>query len=143
MQEARTARSNIAVVFNPYVAEPGVPPFIVTMTPVRRPGDNVAEIQSFDFLANTLRRKILERLRPSRPGWSDARFRRQVNGSLMMQNVSVNTSNTFTADVPLNEINAETFMDHFQRPTANGSTPIIELWQVEWSYWINPASIQV
>jgi len=141
VDQALTSRSNIAVVFNPDPSHDDMPS-IVTMTPIRRPGDDVSQLQSFDFLADALRRKVLQRLR-AYTSWTDERLRRQVNGALMMQNIEGNHSNTFTDDVALNDINGETFMEHFQRPTASGSSPAIELWEVEWHYWINPASIQV
>lgn len=139
VQGPRNQRSNIAVVFN--TDDENVMPSIVTMTPVRRPGDDVSQLSSFDYLARALKRKILQRLR-AYLGWTNERLLKVVNGSLMMRNITGN-GQTFTDDVSLRDINGETFMDHFARPTASGSAPDLEIWQVEWNYWINPASIQI
>ncbi len=135
---ANRANNNLVPVYE--VDYIGNRPNTVSIRPVRRAGRNVDTTRSFALLANGLRTRVIRELRDFL-GWNTTQVRRNVTGTLMMYNRD-NIDHTYTADFRVVDIVGNSFEDHFERATGNGSNAIIDLYSVEWRFWINPASFQ-
>ena len=57
-----------------------------------------------------------------------------------MQNLG-DSNHAHTEDVTLKDLNSETITEIFDRAKADGSNPDLLIHEVEWHYWINPASL--
>jgi hypothetical protein len=117
-----------------------LPPRTVTLIPRRLIGDDYPPEILFSF-ASELRLQVLDSV--------DLWFRRnnyvldptRIQGALMMYNHE-NVEHTYLDHLSLNDLNGETFINMFERATGNGSNPDLLIRDVDWRFWINPASIQ-
>lgn len=115
-------------------------PSRITLIPARLIGE-VYDEAAVDFMARSLQREVLTQLRRAFPNRTEEMLRR-TNGSFMMMNHE-NENHTYVESIPVTDIDLNTFMNAFERATSTGSNPDLQLRDVDWSYWINPASLQV
>jgi hypothetical protein len=115
-------------------------PSNITMIPGRLVGEVYNE-ETLRYMANRLRREVLTLLRRAYPNRSESMLQRAY-GNLLMQNHE-NENHTYSTDIPVTEITMETFLDSFDRAASTGSNPNIQIRDVDWIYWINPASLNV
>ena len=113
----------------------------ITLRPIRRAGDRYANLAIFNAFASRLRSDIYRNVRAQRPGWSDVRIRNQLRVSIFMTNWTNLGQSSVEEDVQITNINGHTFVDMFERATANGSNPTLDIYDVMWKVWINPASL--
>ncbi len=140
LPRALRANNNVRVVFD--IQHAGLRPSVITIRPIQQPGVNVDDLRTFNFLANGLRLRIIRELNTAL-GWNQIQIRNQIRGSLIMAN-RLNPDHTATLNnIRVGDINAGILLQAFEVATANGSNPDLSLSDVEWRYWINPATFQV
>ena len=113
----------------------------ITIRPIRRAGDRVANIDILAAFAERLSTDIYANVRAQRPGWSDERILHQLRISIFMTNWTNLGQSAVQEDEPISFLTGDLFVDMFQRATANGSNPTLSIYDVIWRVWINPASL--
>lgn len=113
----------------------------VTLRPVRRAGDRFATVAIFDSFARRLRSEVYRNIRAQRPGWTDHRIRQRLRVSIFMFNGNNEGRTTNFDDVRLPFVNGDIFLDMFDRATAEGSNVDLDIYDVAWKVWVNPASL--
>lgn len=116
-------------------------PHTITITPVRRAGEEVTEDQVFTTVADALQSRVLTALHPFRQLWNGRTIRRTVTGILQMTNID-DSRHAHTEDLNLVDMNSRVIADIFHRASGAGSNPHLSIYSVEFSYWINPLSYQ-
>lgn len=96
----------------------------------------------FYMAATLLQEEVVRAVKVYRPNWTNGQIFDRVRGSLMMQNWD-NEGHTWIDDATLQDINSVNFKNTFARARANGSNPALQVLDVDWRYWINPASLLV
>lgn len=135
----RSPGRSVRVGFDVVNVTGGTRPSIITLIPARLVGE-IYDEETLRFMAIRLRSEILRLLRRSFPTMSERSLGR-VSGTLMMQNHD-NESHTYMENVSVGEISPELFIQSFENATGAGSNPDLQIRDVDWSYWINPASLQ-
>ena len=112
----------------------------VILRPIRQAGRNHQNIDIFRHFADRLRTEIYADLRPT--GISDATIRNRVRVSVFMNNWNNPGNNARRQNILVRDLNNTLFMDMFEDALANGSNPDLDIYDVIWKVWINPASVQ-
>jgi hypothetical protein len=129
-----------SVVFEIYPEEHTLrPPQTVTMRPANLIGEVWTE-QTLANLSSRLQREVFRLIRRHHLVWSDERVL-NTRGTLMMYNRE-NEEHTHTEAVAVGDINYELFTSTFSKATGSGSNPNLQVNDVVWKYWINPASLR-
>lgn len=116
-------------------------PTHITITPVRRAGENVTETEVFATIADALRSLVLLTLQPYRQLWTRNSIRRAVTGILQMRNID-DQRHAHTEDLNLADLETSSIAEIFHRATGAGSNPHLSIYMVEFTYWINPLSFE-
>lgn len=138
-------RSNgrVRVLFDNEYAASGRPTMIM-MRPIRQAGSSVTDLNIFRSLQTQMVREIIRVVRQY-TGWSSRQTRLLTSGALMMDNIT-NDGSTFSDNVELTrfDVNQEDlFLDTFERASGAGSNPDLNVYNVEWRFFIRQASITV
>jgi hypothetical protein len=118
-------------------------PEFVNVIPSTRINDN--ELPDFALLylvAERLNEEVYQAVRRYRPTWSRTQVANRVNGYLEMRNY-FNDHHAFENDVTTENFNARFLLDMFERAQHAESNPNLRLLDVDWIFWINPASLEV
>ena len=113
----------------------------VTLRPVRRAGDRYANPSILKSFAKRLRSEIYRNVRAQMPGWTDFRIRQRLRVSMFMLNSNDEGRTNARRDIRLMDINEHTAMEMYEEATAEGSNPNLDIYQITWKIWINPASL--
>lgn len=113
----------------------------VTIRPVRRAGERFATVAVFKSFAKRLRSEVYRNVRQHMRGWTDHRIRQQLRLSLMMYNRNNEGRTTTWNDLKMSDIHGDTMLSMFEKATAEGSNTDLDIYDVEWKIWINPASL--
>lgn len=138
---AASRRNHQARIELDYVIRPDGLISYVTLRPVRRAGDRFATAAVFRSFAARLRSEVYRNIRRQMVGWTDYRIRRMVRVSLFMYNANNEGRTSSRIDLNLMGINEETLVDMFENATGAGSNPDLDVYDVVWKVWINPASV--
>ena len=139
--EPASRRNHQARVSLDYVMRPDGLISYVTLRPVRRAGDRFATAAIFRSFAARLRSEIYRNVRQQMVGWTDHRIRRMVRVSLFMYNSSNEGRTNARVDINLMGINEDTLVEMFENATAAGSNTDLDIYDIEWKVWLNPASV--
>ncbi len=139
MQDPLNDDSNAVFVFDDQSI--GAAPKSSTMRPIRRAGNNVPEIRIMELIADTLRRRMIQRVRTF-TGWTDHQIRTRIRGSLQMNNID-GGRHAHNENLTLSELTTERIFEILERATGQGSNPDLTIYHVEWMYWINPLTLHV
>lgn len=124
-----------------YVMRPDGLISYVTLRPVRRAGDRFATVAIFRSFAARLRSEIYRNVRQQMVGWTDHRIRQMVRVSLFMYNSSNEGRTNARVDLYLMGVNEDALVEMFENATAAGSNTDLDIYDVEWKVWLNPASV--
>ena len=114
-------------------------PDTITITPTARGGIMISEARVFTQVGDALRAAIYQELRPYRQLWTNNNLRRNVTGILQMNNID-DSRHAHTEDIEVSNINFEAIQEIFFKATGAGSNPDLTIYNVEFTYWINPLS---
>lgn len=123
-----------------YVMRPDGLLSYVTLRPVRRAGDRFATAAIFRSFASRLRSEIYRNVR-RQTEWTDHRIRRMVRVSIFMYNSNNEGRTSARVDIDLMGVNEDTLVEMFENATAAGSNTDLDIYDVEWKVWLNPASV--
>jgi hypothetical protein len=142
-EEPAPATSNnarITVVIEPTITDAQQRPKEIIVRPIRRAGARFFDDQlnAFERMATVLRRSVLQAVRPYFLNLNDNQIKQRVRGNLIMQNFG--NGRAIRDSTTLNRIDEFAFEELFQRPITAGSNPDLSIYDVYWSFWINPAS---
>jgi len=112
----------------------------VTLRPMRQAGRRFQTVDIFRNFADRLRTEIYRDLRPA--GLADHAIRNRARVSVFMNNWNNPGNNARRQNILVRELNNDLFTDMFEDALANGSNPDLDIYDVIWKVWINPASIQ-
>jgi len=93
----------------------------------------------FTTIGDALRAALYNELRNWPALWHNGAPRRRVTGMLLMNNLNDNKG-AHTENMRPSEIDFTTIQEIFDRATASGSAPDIDIYDVKFGYWINPLS---
>lgn len=113
----------------------------VTLRPVRQAGRNQANINIFGHFASRLRTEIYSDLRPA--GIADRTIRNRVRISVFMNNWINPGNQARRQNILVRDLNDDLLSDMFEDALANGSQPDLDIYDLIWKVWINPASVEV
>jgi len=112
--------------------------YTITLRPIRRAGDRYSNVAILSRYAIQLRTEIYRSLRQN---YSDQQIRRRVRLSLFMHNWNNEGNTNVENGLNIQELNGQTMVSMFEEATANGSNADIDIYDVIWKVWINPASL--
>lgn len=115
---------------------------MITIRPIRRAGDRFTDISVLNKIAKTMKSEIYRHVRPQVPNWTDPRIRAKLRFNILMYNWNNLDNATINNDMRLSYMKGTTLEQMFERATANGSNANLDLYDVIWKVWINPASLQ-
>ncbi len=136
MQAPRTRRSRVTLEF-----DIDRQANIVNVRPIRRAGDNVNIDRILTDVAVELQKRVIDHVK-SITGFTKRRIKSNVTGVLQMSDMN-DVNKAQTEGINVGEIDLQTFLEIFDRGLGNGSDPYYTLHDVQWSFWINPATIRV
>lgn len=113
----------------------------VTLRPVRQAGRDQTNIDIFGHFAARLRTEIYRDLRPT--GLADRTIRNRVRISIFMNNWVNPGNQARRQNILVRDLNDDLLSDMFEDALANGSQPDLDIYDLLWKVWINPASIEV
>jgi len=113
----------------------------LTIRPIRRAGDEIQNISIFDAYAVELANQIYRAVRVIKPDWSDARILQQLRVSVFMTNWNNLGQSATEVGATLGFLTGENFLQMFTNATGNGSNPDLDIYDLMWRVWINPATL--
>jgi hypothetical protein len=108
---------------------------------VRRAGERFANVSVFESFAKKMRSEVYRNIRIQLPGWTDYRIRQRLRMSLIMYNRNNEGRTTTYNHLKMSDIHGDTMLDMFERATQEGSETELDVYDVEWKVWVNPASL--
>lgn len=115
-------------------------PHAVSLRPIRQAGANYDDPRVLMQFADVMAREVRRLLRIHLPTWSLAQFNTRVRGILVMSNWNNDTHSNATR-VPLTGLTTATFLELYEEARAQGSNPDLSIYDVNWTYFINPQSL--
>lgn len=112
---------------------------MITLRPIRRAGNRYSDISILGRYATQIRTEIYRALRTR--GLSDPQIRSRASLSVFMYNWNNEGNSNARNNVTMTQLNGKLFLDMFEEATASGSNADLDLYDVVWKVWINPASI--
>ena len=113
----------------------------VTVRAIRRGGENYSEVQVYNLISAAIRRGTMEALTTWRPNMS-LETMRNIQGILQMNNIA-GDQHAHTEIMTINQLGAEAINELFDRARVAGSNPDLGIYDVEFNFWINPASLVI
>lgn len=111
----------------------------VSMEPANLFGDNYS-IDTLDYMAIRMRNQVRRLIRQKYPRLTPTQ-QNNVTGQLQMYNDEAQ-SRSKIEEIPPADITGEAFAGLFDRATAPTSNPDLQIGDMKWLYWINPASVR-
>lgn len=123
-------------------------PRSVTIRPMLIAGAQVDIMDVYNTIALTLRNRTVNAIR-QHTGWSANQVNERINGMLKMENLG-DQRHAHTENVRLGELDGAEVSEIFDRASGivyltlgQGSNSNLTIYEVEWTYWINPNSLLV
>lgn len=116
-------------------------PLILTVRPTENTPRNMDPQRLMSYVAQRLQG---ETYRVIRDYWhfTHEQIHRHVNGYLQMTNVD-SAHHAHTGGIYLRDLDIYAIENIFDKATGAGSNPNLSIYQVEFSYWINPSSLEM
>lgn len=115
---------------------------MITLRLVRRAAERFSDISILNLIARRLKSELYRNLRRQLQGWTDQRIRRQLRFSIFMSNWNNLNNAGVSHDTQLSDLTGAFLEEMFERATAEGSNPDLEMYDLVWRVWVNPASIR-
>jgi hypothetical protein len=112
-------------------------PDTVSITPICRGGSIYNEENVFSTVASSIQSSVIEAIKAFNPNFSDSSLGK-VNGILQMNNIN-DYRKAHTTDLNLGEFGIADVQEIFERVVEYGE---ISIFDVEFSFWINPLSLK-
>ena len=112
-------------------------PDTVSITPICRGGSMYNEEDIFATIASSIQSSVIDAVKAFNPNFSNSSLG-SINGILQMNNIN-DYRKAHTADLILGEFGIEEIQEIFERVVEYGE---ISIFDVEFSFWINPLSLK-
>ena len=114
-------------------------PEIITIEATRRGGSFISPDQLYASIGNALQSAVYNELRNYPILWRNGRLLNRVTGILQMENIT-DRKHAHTRNIRPSELNFRVIQEIFERATSSGSNIDLSIYDVNFSYWINPDS---
>ena len=133
-------RYNLLPVFRVDEYNHGDIPISITIKPVRTASANISLMRTMMVIGDTMRKEVLRAIQRHRD-WSTQNTLRRTTGYLQMNNMG-DARHAHAENVRLEDMDGDKCMEIFELATGNGSNPDLNIYEVEWCYYINRGSIE-
>ena len=113
-------------------------PLSITVRPIFTPGDRIHDV--YEGTSGELKRQVVRAIIRNNPLFSNTRNIENVTGGVQMTNIDSSAACKFE-HVSVENITSDLFEAMFDRVTGQGSNQELNIYEVEWSFLINPNSL--
>lgn len=115
-------------------------PTSIFMRPSLRAGNNYDNPAILRYFGELFKREVHRVLRNYLPTWTLGQ-RRAVTGELFMRNWN-NEGQAANQRISVAQLNGNLFLEMFEQASAAGSNPDLNIYDVDWLFYIDPNSLQ-